>query len=511
MSNTIVCTMGDNSPPTGPDFTKGIASSELPAEGVLLGQADGEAVLLVRRPGAVHAIGAKCTHYGSSLADGLVVGNTIRCPWHHACFDLESGEAIGAPALNPLPCWDVTEKDGRIELFAKRAHVSPAPRVGAGVPSSVVIIGAGAAGESAAEEVRRRGYEGPVTLVDADALTPIDRPNISKDNLAGTAPEEWAWLHPDEFYAERKITRQHARVVKIDTAEQKLELEGGALLDFGALLIASGASAVQPQLPGEGPAVLTLRSLSDMRAIIKAAEGKTRAVVLGASFIGLEVAGSLRARGLEVHVAAPDKSPLIRVLGPQLSAVVQKLHEDHGVIFHLERKATGRVPRGVTLSDGSVLEGDLIVAGVGVRPNLGLAEMAGLSIDRGVVVDEFLRTSALKVWAAGDVARYPDPRSGERIRVEHWAAAQDQGRIAARNLLGIATSFRDVPFFWSQHYDVTIAYVGHAEKWDQLVVEGSPEKLDCTVRYLLAGKELAVATIGRDRASLEAHAAMERR
>ena len=163
------------------------------------------------------------------------------------------------------------------------------------------------------------------------------------------------------------------------------------------------------------------------------------------------------------------------------------------------------------MSDGSVLEGDLIVAGVGVRPNLALAEVSGLAIDRGVVVDEFLRTSAKNVWAAGDAARYPDPRSGERIRVEHWAAAQDQGRIAARNLLGITTSFRDVPFFWSQHYDVTIGYVGHAEKWDQLVVEGSPDKLDCTVRYLLAGKEIAVATIGRDRASLEAHAAMERR
>ena len=282
-------------------------------------------------------------------------------------------------------------------------------------------------------------------------------------------------------------------------------------MPYGALLLATGASAIQPDLPGEGPPLYTLRSVADMRAIIKASEGKQRVVVLGASFIGLEVAGSLRARGLEVHVVAPDAAPLSKVLGPELGAVVRKLHEDRGVVFHLERRATGRVPGGVHLSDGSPLEGDFIVAGVGVRPNLGLAESAGLSIDRGVTVDEFLRTSAPGVWAAGDLARYPEARTGERVRIEHWSVAQDQGRVAARNMLGIATPYRDVPFFWSQHYDVTIGYVGHAERWDRLVVEGTPEKLDCTVRYLLGEKELAVATIGRDRASLEAHAAMARR
>ncbi len=499
-----------DSPPTGPDFSKGIPSTDLPADGVLMGQAHGESVLLVRRPGKVFAVGGKCTHYGSALADGLVVGETIRCPWHHACFDLRTGEAIGAPALNPLPCWNVTEKDGRIQLFAKKAHVSPGPHAPVDAPSSVVIIGAGGAGESAAEELRRRGYGGSVTLVDADALTPIDRPNLSKDNLAGTAPEEWAWLHPDEFYVDRKITRKAARAKAIDPAAREVEFESGEKLRYGALLLATGASAIQPELPGEGPVIHTLRTLGDMRAIIKAAEGKKRAVVIGGSFIGLEVAGSLRARGLEVHVAAPDKAPLIKVLGAKLSAVIRKLHEDKGVIFHLEQRAVGRVPGGVKLSDGSILEGDLIVAGVGVRPNLTLAEGAGLAVDRGITVDQFLRTSAEGIWAAGDAARYPDARTGERVRIEHWAAAQDQGRIAARNLIGLPTAFREVPFFWSQHYDVTIGYVGHAETWDELVIEGTPEKWDCAVRYLRGGKQLAVATIGRDRASLEAHASMNR-
>jgi 3-phenylpropionate/trans-cinnamate dioxygenase ferredoxin reductase subunit len=502
--------MSDDIPLSGPDFTQGVPSADVPEGGVLLGQANGEAVLLVRRTGALFAVGAKCTHYSASLADGLVVGNTIRCPWHHACFDLASGEAIEGPALNPLPCWSVEEKGGRVRVSDKRPHVDPPPRLVGKGPESVVIIGAGAAGESAAEELRRRGYQGPVTLVDADAQTPIDRPNLSKDNLAGTAPEDWLWLHPDQFYAHRNITRQRARAIAIDPAKRRVELEGGGTLSYGALLLATGASAIEPDLPGEGPELLTLRTVHDMRAILKAAEGKRRAVVLGASFIGLEVAASLRTRGLEVHVAAPDAAPLVKILGPELSAVIRTLHEQHGVVFHLERRATERVAGGVKLSDGSVLEGDLVVAGVGVRPNLALAESAGLRIDRGVTVDELLRTSAPGIWAAGDLSRYPDRRSGQSVRIEHWSVAQNQGRTAARNLLGLSTPFREVPFFWSQHYDVTIGYVGHAERWDRIEVEGTPAKLDCLVRYFLAGQQLAVASIGRDRSSLEAHAAMDR-
>jgi NADPH-dependent 2,4-dienoyl-CoA reductase/sulfur reductase-like enzyme len=443
------------------------------------------------------------------MADGLVSAGTIRCPWHHAAFDLKSGEATCGPALNPLPCWDVKEEAGRITVLGQRPHVDPEPRVGDGAPVSVVIIGAGAAGESAAEELRRRGYAGEVTLVDADKDTPIDRPNLSKDNLAGSAPDDWLWLHPDDFYAERRITRRTGRVVSVEAAARKVTFQDGSTLSYGALLLATGAAAIQPEFPGQGPKVFTLRTVSDLRAIVKASEGKKRVVVLGASFIGLEVAASLRARGLEVHVAAPDALPLAKVLGPELARVVKSLHEAKGVVFHLEKRATGLNAKGVTLSDGSTLEGDFVVAGVGVRPQLALAESAGIAIDKGVMVDTFLRTSDPFIWAAGDSARYPDPRNGGTVRIEHWSVAQNQGRTAARNMVGLESPFRDTPFFWSQHYDVTIGYVGHAEKWDAIEVEGAPEKLDCVVRYRLGGKLLAVATIGRDRASLEAHAAFE--
>jgi 3-phenylpropionate/trans-cinnamate dioxygenase ferredoxin reductase subunit len=501
--------MSDAPSPTGPDLSTGIPLSDLAPGATLLGQVDGHAVLLIRQGAEIFAVDAVCTHYSGPLAEGLVVGDTIRCPWHHACFNLRTGEAVGAPALNPLTCWSVEQKEGRLTVRQPRA-AAPRPAPPPHGPASVVIIGAGAAGESAAETLRREGYAGPITMIGADPSVPVDRPNLSKDYLAGTAQEDWIPLRAREWYVEQQIDLRTATTVRaLDPVAHAVTLADGSTLGYGAVLIATGADPVHLAIPG-GERAQVLRTFADSRAIIARAPAGSRAVVLGASFIGLEAAAALRTRGLEVHVAAPEPRPLERILGPEVGDFIRRLHEEHGVVFHLGQTAREIGAGTVTLGSGEELRADLVVAGIGVRPAVGLAEAAGLTVDRGIVVDQFLQSSVAGVYAAGDVARYPDPRFGGFIRIEHWALAQRQGRAAARNILGFQEPFTTVPFFWSQHYDLSLNYVGHAEKWDTIELSGDLDARDATVVYRLGGKVQAVVTLFRDRVSLEAEAAMER-
>ncbi len=502
----------DQAGPGGPDLTQGIALAELDDGGKRLGHVGDEAVLVVRRGADVFAIGAACTHYHAPLAEGLVVDEMVRCPWHHACFDLRTGEALRAPAFDPVACWRVEQHDGKIFVREKRAPTAAPRRAAAGAPNKIVIVGGGAAGFAAADMLRRQDYQGEIVMLSSDKSPPVDRPNLSKDYLAGSAPEEWVPLRADSFYADNAIDlRLGATVAGIDVRTHEAALAGGEKIPFDRLLLATGAEPVRPSIPGAKPSdVLVLRSLSDCRAIIERAKSARRAVVLGASFIGLEVAAALRARNIEVHVVAPEERPMERVLGREFGAFIRALHEEHGVVFHLQETARAIEGGKVRLSGGSVLETDLIVAGLGVRPRVDLAERAGLNVDRGVVVDAHLETSAQGIFAAGDIARWPDQLTGEAIRVEHWVVAERQGQIAALNMIGERERFAVAPFFWSQHYDVPINYVGHAESWDQLAFEGDIAGRDCLVRFLRAGRTLAVASIFRDVQSLEAEVSFER-
>jgi NADPH-dependent 2,4-dienoyl-CoA reductase/sulfur reductase-like enzyme/nitrite reductase/ring-hydroxylating ferredoxin subunit len=501
------------SPPPGPDFSRGIDLAELPEESMLLGRVDGEPALLVRHKGECFAIGATCTHYGGPLADGIGADGAVRCPWHHACFSLRTGEAVRPPGLAPVACWRV-ERQGKTIIARERLQPAAARRRSpAGDPGSVVIIGGGAAAQVAAETLRREGYAGGVTMFSADREAPCDRPNLSKDYLAGTAPEDWIPLRPTEFYRENGIElRLSAPVAAIDPDRHEVRCADGSRCDFGALLLATGAEPVHLSLPGSDKArVFYLRSLADSRKLIAAAAGARRAVVVGASFIGLEVAASLRKRDLEVHVVAPEACPMERTFGTEIGGFVRRLHERNGVVFHLGTTVASIEEGDVVLANGQRAAADLVVLGVGVRPAVALAQQAGLAIDRGVVVDEYLETSRPGIFAAGDVARWPDRLTGRPIRVEHWVVAERQGQTAARNILGQKQRFDAVPFFWSQHYDTPISYVGHAEQWDRIEIDGSIEAGDCAVAYHLEGRKLAVATIGRDRESLEAERAFEQR
>jgi NADPH-dependent 2,4-dienoyl-CoA reductase/sulfur reductase-like enzyme/nitrite reductase/ring-hydroxylating ferredoxin subunit len=495
------------------DFGQGISVDQLPDGGMLVGHVHGEDVLLVRSGDEIFAVSPHCTHYNGPLAEGLVGGHTVRCPWHHACFDLRTGEALRAPALTPIACWEVELRDGTIRVSHKREQSKPKLRGKAvAQPEKIVIIGGGAAGFAAAEMLRRKGYPGSVVMLSSDDAPPYDRPNLSKDYLAGTIPFKYVPLREQSFYEENGIeTHLGQAALEIDVRSREAILASGKKVPYDQLLLATGAEPVRLTIPGaDQPHVHTLRSLADCQAIIEGAKAAGRAVVIGASFIGLEVAASLRARKLEAHVVAPDKRPMERILGPAMGNFIRTLHEEHGVNFHLENKAVAIDGKKVRLESGDTVEADLVVVGIGVRPRLELAEKAGLRLDRGIVVDQYLETSAPGVFAAGDIARWPDPHSGENIRIEHWVVAERQGQAAALNMLGERAPFTQVPFFWSQHYDVPINYVGHAESWDEILIDGDVMSKDCLLRFKRHGRVAAVASIFRDLESLQAEVMMER-
>lgn len=452
---------------------------------------DGEPALEVRRGDEVFRVGAFCTHYHAPLVDGVVIGDTIRCPWHHACFDLRTGEPLRAPALAPLKVYGAASA-GPIE-----------PSKPAAMLRSVGIIGTGAAGHAAADMLRRRGFTGTIAMFGPEE--PVDRPNLSKDYLAGNAPEEWLPLPmPDVELVNR-------RVAALDAQSKTLKLDDGSSRSFDAILIATGADPIRLPIPGaDQPHVHFLRTAADSRAIVAAAEKGKRAVIIGAGFIGLEVAAALRAREVEVTVIAPEDIPLARIMGDEVGRFVQRLHEEHGVHFLLGSGVQSIAPNAVIALDGQSLPADFVVMGTGVRPNAQLAEAAGLKVDNGIVVNECLETSAPGVYAAGDVARWPDRFSGRSLRVEHWVVAQQQAQTAAINILGQRKPYDHAPFFWSAHYDVVIAYVGNAAGWDAVEVRGSLDERNALVAYRTNGRIAAVASIFRDRESLEIENAMER-
>jgi NADPH-dependent 2,4-dienoyl-CoA reductase/sulfur reductase-like enzyme/nitrite reductase/ring-hydroxylating ferredoxin subunit len=513
---------------TGPDLSRGVEISSVRPGQMIAGHAFGEPVLLAHVEPNWFAIGAKCSHYSAPLAEGVLVGETVHCPWHHACFELRNGAATHAPALNDLPSYDIALENNVVRVTGKRSAnrlkgrghrprtsrapehvvVEKDPAVG---PASVVILGGGAAGNACAEMLRREGYRGPVTVVDGDSDAPYDRPNLSKDYLAGNAPEDWLPLHPADFYEAQSIELLRGTTArKVDAKAKRVELSDGTSRTYGMLLFATGASPVRLKLPG-ADGVLYLRTLADCRRIIERAAKAKSAVVIGASFIGLEVTASLRTRGLNVHVIAPENLPLSRVLGDDLGTLIKSVHEQQAVNFHLGRSVTSIDGNAVVLDNGERIEADLVVAGIGVRPNVQLAESAGVTLDGGIAVNEFLETSIAGIFAAGDVARWPDAYSDARLRVEHWVVAERQGQVVARNMLGFRDRFDDIPFFWSAHYDkVSIQYTGHVEKWDETKIDGDVMKMDCAVSYIVDGQRRAMATINRDRQNLETEIAMEK-
>ncbi len=474
----------------------------------------GTKILLVRSGGEVSAIGAECPHAGGPLAEGVLAGGRIICPWHKASFCVRSGARLEPPAVDALPRYSITITNGDIVLDDKDPPAAEAKSKPVADAQRFVILGAGAAGFSAAQQLREAGFCGEITLVSREAQLPYDRTVLSKAFLAGQEVDEKTPLQENDFYTEYKINRRHAEILSLDADLKKIELSDGAL-DYDAALIATGGEAILPNFPGSKlENVFTLRLRRDAEAIIGAAEKSKNAVVIGASFIGMEVAASLRERGLEVTVVAGEQAPFEKQLGASIGNVFRKIHEEKGGTFRFGAKVKCLIGEGkvvaIELEDGERIDADLVVAGIGVRPATAFVGQLTQKEDQALAVDAYLRVKD-GLYAAGDIAAFPNRGDGERIRVEHWRVAQQQGRTAALNMLGKHRRHIAAPYFWTAPYMMKLEYVGHAKGDAQMVVRGDLDARKFIAYYLRDGIVAAAAAMDEDQAMAAILTLMEQR
>ena len=491
------------------DLTQWSEIEEVPDGGILAGVVGEDSVFVWRSGNRLKAYSATCPHLGAPLNKGIVIGATIRCPWHHACFDLATDEATAAPAFDALLEYPVTFDDNR--FFVKPASAQTPRRIVQREASlgTMAIVGVGAAGFAAADAIRKIGCGG-VTIFSNEAEQPYDRTLLTKDYLEGAFGDDRLPIARHSLVDLGVDFEGDASVQQIEPEHKRLRLANGDERSYEKLLLATGAAPRRLDVPGgDLPHVMVLRSLRDCRRILANVISGARVAVVGGSFIAMEAAASLFGRGLSVDVIAPEEHPLEKVFGRELSDLILETHARKGVRLHLGSPVARIEDKQVLLQGGERIDADIVIVGIGVEPRLQLAKAAGLTLDRGVVVNSRLQTSDPNIFAAGDIARWPDPHTGENIRVEHWVVAERQGQVAAASMLGRDQAFTMVPFFWTKHFDLSIRYVGHAAKWDEARVEGDLAHRDGLVRFRLAGRDLAVATVERDNESLRAELTME--
>jgi NADPH-dependent 2,4-dienoyl-CoA reductase/sulfur reductase-like enzyme/nitrite reductase/ring-hydroxylating ferredoxin subunit len=504
----------DDADESGPDLKLGVDVSDVPAGAMFAGTVDGEAILLINDAGAYCAVSGECTHLGAPLKDGMIADGQLRCPWHHARFSLRTGEAVAAPAFEPLKRFQVEQRAGRL-FVSRRSDSQPLPSAESSQPR-VVIIGGGAAGHACAEMLARSGFGGAVTVISDDADPPYDRTFCSKQYLIGLSSREDCALPAPQFKGEKGLTMRLGQSADtIGVATKTVTLSGGDHIAFDVLVLATGSEPKRPDIPGlKLPNVHVMRTLRDADSLIATAQAGKKAAIIGASFIGLEVAASLIQRKLQVAVIAPDDIPLKKIVGPDVGKMIRAVHEEKGVRFHLGRHVTEFDGRSLKLDDGSALDAHLVVLGVGVTPRTKLAAQAGIAVASdeaggGVLVNERLESSVPGIYAIGDVARYPDQYAGKPIRVEHWVHAQRQGQHVARTIMGCTGPFADLPFFWSAHFDTGLLHLGHVDKIATTVVKGSVEDRSFVIRFAGKGGEEALVTCNQDYAALTVEADWE--
>lgn len=472
---------------------------------VSVGETD---VLLVRLAGKYYAVGAYCTHYQAPLAEGVLSEDCVVCPWHNAYFNLTTGEQQEPPGFDSLESYQVRiEGDRVIVSIPENTSGRKQPQMAQYNPKvdlrTFVILGAGAAGSHAAQTLRVAGYQGRIVMVTQEDRLPYDRTVLSKDYFNGQVSQEQLPLRSLQFYHNHQIeVLLNKTAVAVDAIAKTIKFTDGEL-KYDSLLVASGGKPRQLDVPGiELQNIFTLRNFADTEKILAAAKRSKKAVVIGSSFIGMETASGLKQQGLEVTVVSPESLPFKKILGEEIGRVFQQVHEENDVTFRMERKVVrfeGKdTVEAAILDNGDRVLADIVVVGIGVEPATEFLQGVELHPqDRSVPVDEYL-CAGQSLYAAGDIAYFPDWRTGESTRIEHWRLAAQQGRIAAHNMVGKAVKYRGVPVFWTMQFQFPLRYVGHAEDWDEIIVNGDLQKRQFIAFYIKGNKVLAAASSQRD-------------
>jgi apoptosis-inducing factor 3 len=461
-------------------------------------------ILLVRQGTQVHAFSADCPHAGAPLEQGAICNGRVVCPWHKGTFAVADGNLIEPPPLAGLKRYPVAIENGNV-LVSPHAQTRPVHTPAADT-RTMAVIGAGAAGAAACATLREAGFDGRLVLIGPEHGMPYDRTALSKFVLAGDMPpEKIPPLLPDDFLSTQRIERVEAYVVKLDAGTKQIDLSNKLTLNYDAALICTGGIPKPMDVPGSNlPGVFLLRSRDDAEVILASLEGARKALIVGASFIGLEVASSLKKRGMDVTVAAPGKVPLSSQFGDELGRMFQRLHEKNGVVFRMQSKVAAflgeEIVSAAELDSGEKLPVDVVIIGTGVRPATGFLHGVELADDGGIPVDSSMHVAGLApgLYAAGDIAQFPLPRSGKTLRIEHWRVAQQHARVAALNMAGGDEHYTGVPYFWTYHFGKRLEYLGHASERDEVVIDGDLDA-QAFIAYLMKdGQVAAVVACGRE-------------
>jgi apoptosis-inducing factor 3 len=460
-------------------------------------------ILLSKIAGQFYAVGGLCPHYGASLDEGILHDGTVVCPWHHASYDAKTGDLREPPSLDALPTYEVTIK-GK-DVVVKIPEVIPDRRI---MPMTkhepkadqrlFAIVGAGAAGNAAAQTLREDGYEGRIIMITREDSVPYDRPILSKEYMEGAAEEDFVPLRSKAFYEDHDIELMFKKEVRrVDIPKKLITFDNDKTLAYDAILLASGGVPKSLVVPGaELKNIFTLRTFDDSKAIVQAAKEASHVAIIGAGFIGMETAHSLTKRGLNITVIAPRETPFQNVLGKEIGRLFQKLHEKVGVRFKMGAKVAkfdgNEKVQTVVLENGEQIAADLVIVGIGVRPATDFLHGIDLLPDGSLAVDEFFRV-AEDVYAAGDIATFPLPHTGEKVRIEHWRTAQQHGRVAGHNMAGKKIPYTSVPFFWTNQVDLYFRYVGYATEWDDIIIQGDLASQNFIAYYVKNNKVYAAA------------------